>query len=91
MVHCTVKVVRSVPSQAAAAPSTCEVAPCYTLLTVTVAGREYKVLHADLSSPLLTCDTFLVAKTKVTLLGLGNPTRLCSCESPSYNHSSSSR
>jgi hypothetical protein len=42
-----------------------QVAPCYTLLTVAVAGREYKVLYADLASPLLTCDTFLVHETKV--------------------------
>jgi hypothetical protein len=42
-----------------------QVASCYTLLTVAVAGREYKVLYADLASPLLTCDTFLVHETKV--------------------------
>jgi hypothetical protein len=42
-----------------------QVAPCYTLLTVAVAGREYKVLYVDLASPLLTCDTFLVREMKV--------------------------
>jgi hypothetical protein len=37
----------------------------YTLLTVAVAGREYKVLHADLSSPLLTADVFLLHTKQV--------------------------
>ena len=38
----------------------------YSLLSVTTAGKkEYKILYADFASPLLTCDTFLIPKTKV--------------------------
>ena len=38
----------------------------YSLLSVTTSGKkEYRILYADFASPLLTCDTFLVPKTKV--------------------------
>lgn len=37
----------------------------YTLLKVSIDKKEYAVLYADLSSPLLTCDTFLVETAKV--------------------------
>ena len=40
----------------------------YTLLTLSVSGTQrgqYKVLYADLASPLLISDTFLVETAKV--------------------------
>ncbi len=45
-----------------------EVAPSYSLLTLSVGKQEYRVLYADFSSPLLTSDTFLVEKKKVRIL-----------------------
>lgn len=66
MVHCTVKTFRTVPSGIEAPAG--EVAASYTLLGVSAGGgREYKVLHADISSPLLTCDSFLVEERQVRL------------------------
>lgn len=35
------------------------------VITVAPSKREYKILYADFASPLLTCDTFLVPKSKV--------------------------
>ena len=47
--------------------STATVEAAYTLLVLRIGAKDCKVLHADLISPLLTCDMFLVDTKKVSI------------------------
>lgn len=73
VVHCTILSYRTVlcshlPSHLSDNHQSSADTPAlfYTLLQLCIDKKEYTVLHADLASPLLTRDTFLVETTKVT-------------------------
>lgn len=64
VVQCTIQSERQLPYNTTN-PEGEEEAHYYSLITLTVQKRQFTVLCADFSSPLLTCDTFLVEKSKV--------------------------
>jgi len=63
-VQCTIQSERQLPYTTANTEGEEEVHH-YSLVTLTVQKRQFTVLYAEFSSPLLTCDTFLVEKNKV--------------------------
>ena len=64
VVQCTIQSESQLPYNTTN-PEGEEEAHYYSLITLTVQKRQFTVLCANFSSPLLTCDTFLVEKSKV--------------------------
>lgn len=64
MVQCTIQSERKLPYTTTNADGEKET-HSYSLVTLTVHKKQYAALYADFSSPLLSCDTFMVEKSKV--------------------------